>query len=188
MRSSSGCDCRSSDTTVSALVHAAAIEGIHSLASTTRQQFDALVGVNFGGPFFLTQALAPRLGEGSGVVFVGSVSARHGRERHAAYSATKAALLGLTTSLAAELAPKVRVNCVSPGATDTPMFAQAVTEYFGGLDAGSHETVAVAEQSRVLLGRIAEPAELAAAIVYLALDASYSTGTVLDVDGGYSAR
>lgn len=171
-----------------ALVHAAAIEGVHSLADTTRAVFDALVGVNLGGPFFLTRALAPRLADGAGVVFVGSVSARHGRERHAAYSASKAALLGLTTSLAAELGPAVRVNCVSPGATDTPMFAQAVTDYFGGLDAGVRETVAVAEQSRVLLGRIAQPAEVASAIVYLAIDAGYSTGTVLDVDGGYSAR
>jgi NAD(P)-dependent dehydrogenase (short-subunit alcohol dehydrogenase family) len=68
------------------------------------------------------------------------------------------------------------------------MFAQAVNDYFGGLDASARETVAVAERSRVLLGRIADPAEVATAIVYLALDASYSTGTVLDVDGGYSAR
>jgi NAD(P)-dependent dehydrogenase (short-subunit alcohol dehydrogenase family) len=68
------------------------------------------------------------------------------------------------------------------------MFAQAVTEYFDGLDAAIRDTVVVAEQSRLLLARIGQPVEVAKAIVYLALDATYSTGTVLAVDGGYSAR
>jgi NAD(P)-dependent dehydrogenase (short-subunit alcohol dehydrogenase family) len=176
------------EASVSALVHAAAIIGIHSLADTTRQVFETLVGVNLGGSFFLTQALAPRLDEGSGVVFVGSVSARRGRDRHAAYGASKAALLGLTTNLAVELGPRVRVNCVLPAATDTPMLAQGSRDYFGGLDAGAREAAAVADQSRLLLGRVGEPAEVATAIVYLALDASFVTGTVLEVDGGYSAR
>ncbi|GAA5019746.1 SDR family oxidoreductase [Actinopolymorpha pittospori] len=172
---------------VSALVHAAAIAGVHSLAATTRQVFDTLIDVNLGGPFFLTQALAPRFEEGSGVVFVSSVSARHGRDRHAAYSASKAALLGLTLSLAVELGPRVRVNCVLPAATDTPMLAQAAEDYYGPLDTGERETEAILGQSRLLLGRIAEPAEVAAAVVYLALDASICTGAILEVDGGYSA-
>ena len=173
---------------VAVVVHAAAIEGIHSLSETSRRAFAELIDINVGGPFFLTQALAPRLADGAGVVFIGSVSAQHGRERHAAYAASKAALLGLTTSLAAELAPRVRVNCIAPGATDTPMFAEAITEYVAGLDEGVRETMMLAEKSRLLLARIAEPAEIASAAVYLALDATYSTGTVLAVDGGYSAR
>ena len=131
-----------------------------------------VVAVNLAGPFFLTQALRPLLADGSGIVFVGSVSALHGRPRHAAYAATKAALLGLTTSLAAELAPRVRVNCVCPGATDTPMMAGAITDYLQGMDDQEAQRTATAEMTRVLLGRIAAPAELAAAIVHLALDAS----------------
>ena len=173
---------------VAALVHSAAIEGIVSLADTTRPVFDKLVAVNLAGPFFLTRELRPVLADGSGVVFVGSVSALHGRSRHAAYAATKAALLGLTTSLAAELAPRVRVNCVAPGATDTPMMAEAVTAYYGSMDAEEAQRTGTAEMTRVLLGRVAAPAELAAAIVHLALDASYSTGSVVTVDGGFSAR
>jgi NAD(P)-dependent dehydrogenase (short-subunit alcohol dehydrogenase family) len=176
------------DAPVAALVHAAAIEGIVALDSTDRPTFDRLIATNLGGPFFLTQALAPRLAAGCGIVFVGSVSALHGRPRHAAYAATKAALLGLTTSLAAELAPRVRVNCVAPGATDTPMMAGAVTEYLRSMDAAQAQKIGEAEMSRVLLGRVAAPAELAAAIVHLALDATYSTGSVVAVDGGYSAR
>jgi 3-oxoacyl-[acyl-carrier protein] reductase len=172
---------------VAALVHAAAIEGIVSLEDTTRPAFDQLVAVNLAGPFFLTRELRPVLADGSGVVFVGSVSALHGRPRHAAYAATKAALLGLTTSLAAELAPRVRVNCLSPGATDTPMMAEAITAYLGSMSA-EEQQAAAAEMTRVLLGRVGDPAELAAAIVHLALDASYSTGSVVTVDGGFSAR
>ncbi len=176
------------DAPVVALVHAAAIEGIVDLDRTDRATFDQLIATNIGGPFFLTQALAPRLADGCGIVFVSSISALHGRPRHAAYAATKAALLGLTTSLAAELAPRVRVNCVAPGATDTPMMAEAVTEYLACMDAAEAQKVGEAEMSRVLLGRVAAPAELAAAIVHLALDATYSTGSVVTVDGGYSAR
>jgi 3-oxoacyl-[acyl-carrier protein] reductase len=173
---------------VAALVHAAAIEGIVSLEDTTRPTFDQLVAVNLAGPFFLTRELRPLLADGSGVVFVGSVSALHGRPRHAAYAATKAALLGLTTSLAAELAPRTRVNCVAPGATDTPMMAEAITAYLASMSTEEARHAAAAEMTRVLLGRVADPAELAAAIVHLALDASYSTGSVVTVDGGYSAR
>lgn len=173
---------------VSAVVHAAAIEGIVSLEDTDRAVFDRLVATNLAGPFFLTRALLPHLSEGSGIVFVGSVSALHGRPRHAAYSATKAGLLGLTTSLAAELAPRVRVNCVAPGAVDTPMFAEAVAELFGSMAPDEAERVGAAEMTRLLLGRVGEPTEIAAAIVHLALDASYSTGSVVTVDGGFSAR
>lgn len=173
---------------VAAVVHAAAIEGIQSLAGTDRETFGRLVATNLAGPFFLTQALVPHLAEGAGIVFVGSISALRGRDRHAAYSATKAGLLGLTTSLAAELAPAVRVNCVAPGAVDTPMFADAVTEYLKPMAPDEAERVGTAETSRMLLGRIASPREVASAIVHLALDATYSTGSVVTVDGGYSAR
>lgn len=173
---------------VHALVHAAAIEGIISLQDTSRAAFDRLVATNLAGPFFLTRALLPRLSDGSGIVFVGSVSAQHGRPRHAAYAATKAGLAGLTTSLAAELAPKVRVNCVAPGATDTPMMADAISQYYGSMDQDDARQAATAEMTRLLLGRVGDPAEVAAAIVHLALDATYSTGSVVTVDGGYSAR
>lgn len=175
-------------TSVAAVVHAAAIEGIRSLAETDRETFNHLCATNLAGPFFLTQALIPHLSEGSGVVFVGSISALHGRPRHAAYSATKAGLLGLTTSLAVELAPRVRVNCVSPGAVDTPMFAAAITEYLGPMAPDEVERVATSEMSRVLVGRVGRPDEVAAEIVHLALDATYSTGSVVTIDGGFSAR
>jgi NAD(P)-dependent dehydrogenase (short-subunit alcohol dehydrogenase family) len=176
------------DARVVALVHAAAVEGVLSLEATDRAAFCQLIATNTAGPFFLTRALLPMLAEGAGVVFVGSVSALHGRPRHAAYAASKAALLGLTTSLAAELAPRVRVNCVAPGATDTPMMAEALSNYLGTMDPADAQKLGEAEMRRVLLGRIAAPAEVATTIVHLALEATYSTGSIVTIDGGYSAR
>jgi NAD(P)-dependent dehydrogenase (short-subunit alcohol dehydrogenase family) len=68
------------------------------------------------------------------------------------------------------------------------MMAAAVTEYLGSMDVAEAQKAGEAEMSRVLLGRVAAPAELAAAIVHLALDATYGTGRIVTVDGGYSAR
>lgn len=173
---------------ISALVHAAGVDGVVSLDTTDRATFDHLVATNLAGPFFLTKALASRLGDASGVVFVGSIAATHGRPAHAAYAATKAGLVGLTTNLAAELAPRVRVNCVVPGATDTPMLARGIAEYVGSMTPEEAQHVEAAEMARVLLRRLGDPAEVAATIVHLALDATYSTGSLVTVDGGISAR
>jgi 3-oxoacyl-[acyl-carrier protein] reductase len=172
---------------VAVLVYAAAIEGILSLDETDRARFDALIATNLAGPFFLTRALRRLLGEGAGVVLVGSVSVRHGRARHAAYAASKAGMLGLTANLAVELAPHVRVNCVEPGATETPMFTQAVQDWLGAMDPTEAEQVGRAELGRVQLGRVGQPGEVAGAITYLACDATYTSGTVLACDGGYGA-
>lgn len=68
------------------------------------------------------------------------------------------------------------------------MMAEALTAYLGSMDAGEAQRTAAAEMTRVLLGRVTTPAEQAAAIVHLALDASYSTGSVITVDGGFSSR
>ena len=68
------------------------------------------------------------------------------------------------------------------------MFAEAITEYFGSMAPEEVERAGTAEMSRVLFGRVGNPAEVASAIVHLALDATYSTGSVVTVDGGFSAR
>jgi NAD(P)-dependent dehydrogenase (short-subunit alcohol dehydrogenase family) len=125
--------------------------------------------------------------DGSSVVFVGSIAAVRGRDRHAAYAATKAGLLGLTVNLAAELAPRVRINCVCVGATRTSMMEQAVREYVTAVGEAGAQKLWTVETPRLLLG-VAEPAQIAASIAFLALDATFSTGTVLYADGGYTAR
>ena len=171
---------------VATVVHAAGVEGLLTMADTDRATFDALVATNLGGPFFLTQALLPVL-EGGSVVFVGSVAAVRGRDHHAAYGASKAALLGLTVNLAAELAPSVRVNCICLGAIRTPMLAQAVADYTATVGEARAQATLAVERPRMLLG-VAEPELVAQSIVHLALDAAFTTGSVLYADGGYTAR
>ena len=175
------------DDPVATVVHAAGVEGLLTLAGTDRSTFDALVATNLGGPFFLTQALLPAFEDGGSVVFVGSVAAVRGRDHHAAYGATKAALLGLTVNLAAELAPRIRVNCVCLGAIRTPMLAQAVADYTASVGEASAQQTLVVERPRMLLG-VAEPELAARSIVHLALDAAFTTGSVFNIDGGYTAR
>jgi NAD(P)-dependent dehydrogenase (short-subunit alcohol dehydrogenase family) len=172
---------------VATVVHAAAIEGLVSLADTDRETFDALVATNLGGPFFLTKALMSSIEDGVSVIFISSVAAVRGRTRHAAYSATKAGLLGLTVNLAAELAPRVRVNCVALGAVQTPMFEEAVTTFLSTTSPEEAEAILAPDRARLLLG-VAQPQQVAATIAHLALDASFCTGSVVFADGGYTAR
>ena len=174
------------DRPVAVLIHAAGRDLAQGFADTTQADLDALLAVNLGAPFFLTQALLPNLADGAGVVFVGSVSATAGRNRHAAYGASKAALIGLVANLAVELAPKIRVNCVSPGATRTGMLAEFVAESTKGLSDDEQRRLRTSDRARILLGRIAEPAEVAASIVHLAVDATAVTGVDLPVDVGYT--
>jgi NAD(P)-dependent dehydrogenase (short-subunit alcohol dehydrogenase family) len=172
---------------VAALVHAAGADLVAGFTETTTEQFDALIDVNVKAPFFLTQQLVPHLAPGAGVVFVGSISALRARPRHSAYATSKAALLGLTVNLAVDLAPNVRVNCVSPGATRTGMLRAFVKESARGLSDDERSRQLIADMARLPLGRVAEPEEVATVCVHLALDATAATGVDLPVDVGYAA-
>lgn len=151
-----------------------------ALAETDDDAWTAQIDANLSGSFFVAREAAPHLGEGSAIVNVGSELGSIGMEMYVAYCAAKAGVIGLTKALAAELAPRVRVNAVCPGPVDTPMLA-AEFELFGAEEAMA-ETLA-----RVPLGRLASAEEVAAAILYLAADATYATGTVLALDGGTTA-
>jgi 3-oxoacyl-[acyl-carrier protein] reductase len=172
---------------VAALVHAAGRDSVTQFASTSRSELEGVLATNFTGPFLLTQALIDKLSQDAGVVFVGSIAALAGRLRAAAYGASKAALMGLTRQLAVELAPAARVNCVVPGATLTPMLEQFVSAYAG--ENPDEETIGQLQAAarRSLLGRAAEPRELASTIVHIALDATAMTGALVPVDLGYTA-
>jgi NAD(P)-dependent dehydrogenase (short-subunit alcohol dehydrogenase family) len=170
-----------------AVVHAAGADLVAQYTDTTPAQFDALIDINVRAPFFLTQQLVPHLADGAGVVFVGSISATRARPRHAAYATSKSALIGLTANLAVDLAPAVRVNCVSPGATRTGMLRAFVKESARGLDDDDRQRQLVADMARMPLGRIAEPIEVATVCVHLAIDATAVTGVDLPVDVGYAA-
>jgi 3-oxoacyl-[acyl-carrier protein] reductase len=142
------------------------------LAALDRQQ-----AVNIGGVVAAVRAAAAVLGQGGRIITVGSVlGARVPFTGIADYSATKAAVAVYTKGWARDLGPKgVTVNAVQPGPIDTDM----------NPDAGDFAAV---QRATTALGRYGKPEEVAAAIVFLAgPDASYITGTTLDVDGGMNA-
>ena len=117
---------------------------------------------------------------GASVVFMSSVSAQHGRPGMAAYAAAKAAVEGAVRALAVELAPRqIRVNAIAAGGVHTPMNAQAVAN----LSEGSADAYAAAHP----LG-LGQPDDVASAALFLlSAAARWITGTVMVVDGGYSA-
>ncbi len=145
-------------------------------------QWDDLVGSNLRTPLFLAQAAAPHLAATKGcIVNVTDIHAERPLKGYPVYCAAKAGLLGLTRSLAVELAPLVRVNAVAPGAIIWPDGSDAPTADFP-----PDEQAAIIEHS--LLKRLGAPSDIARTVRFLVLDAPYITGQVINVDGGRSAH
>ena len=142
------------------------------LDTTTEAEWDDVVGTNLKAPFFATRAAAPFLAEGRGsVVNLADVHGRNPVTGYPVYCSAKAGLIMLTRALALELGPEVRVNAVAPGIALWPEDDR---------DAQAH---ARAVQG-VPLRRAGSAEEVADAVTWLALDAPYTTGEVLAVDGG----
>jgi NAD(P)-dependent dehydrogenase (short-subunit alcohol dehydrogenase family) len=139
-----------------------------------------ILDVNTTAPWLLAQTLLPGLRERAGVIVnVSSDSGLLGYPGSAVYCASKGALIGLTRALAVELAPAVRVLAVCPGPVETDMMRAAMD---ASLDP---DAVREAWRSATLLGRIAAPEEIAAAIAFAASpDCSFATGNLITVDGG----
>ena len=164
---------------VDILINNAGVALMGPSSAATEAEFDETFAVNVKVPFFLVASLAPSMAErGWGaIVNVSTMVASFGQAGMAVYGASRAALELLTKVWAVEYGPSgVRVNAVAPGPTRTRMMAGAPEEVVN-----QHAAMAPA-------GRIAEPEELAAAIVFLAShDASFVQGVTLPVDGGRSA-
>jgi pteridine reductase len=146
------------------------------MGSITARDWDDLVGTNLKAPLFLSQAAAPSLKKTAGcIVNIVDIHTERPLKNFAAYCAAKAGLEGLTRALARELAPEVRVNGVSPG----PILWPEEDELFD--EVARQRTV-----SNTLLKRTGDPDDIARAVRYLAVDASYVTGQIIAVDGGRS--
>ncbi len=143
--------------------------------------FDRMWDVNVRSIFFAAKACVPHMGEGSSIVSVASIGGRRPRANLTPYNASKGAVITLTKGLAAELAPTVRVNCVTPVSAPTGFDKVAM-----GIDE-LPEKLEARVVSGIPMGRRASPDDVAAAIAYLASDdAGFLTGVALDVDGGRS--
>jgi NAD(P)-dependent dehydrogenase (short-subunit alcohol dehydrogenase family) len=151
------------------------------------QEWDRVLNINVRANVILIKHFIPalRAAGGGSVVTVSSWYGRSGHGLFSAYCASKAALISLTHSAAAELAPdKIRVNSVAPGNVATDMHFKALREEADKRSV-TFEEMKDTEWNKIPLGRAADPAEIASAIAFLASpDGAYLTGATIDVNGG----
>lgn len=150
---------------------------------TSEAEWDTTMDVNAKGTFFMSKYAVAAMGPGSAIVNNASYFGLVGGRGTAAYSAAKGAVVLLTKAMALDHADQgIRVNCVCPGSVETPML-HAEFELMGG-EAGVRHLF----EKKHPLRRIAQPEEVAAAVLYLASDdAAFVTGAALPVDGGLTA-
>lgn len=156
------------------LVNNAGILEESPLGRITTAHIDRMFAVNVRGAILVAREALPHLPDGGRIINIASELAYLGRADASIYCATKAAILGLTRSWARELAPKILVNAVAPGPTDTPLLA------FETLTADQK-----AAETANPMGRIGRPEEVAAAVVFLSgPGATFFTGQCLGANGG----
>jgi 3-oxoacyl-[acyl-carrier protein] reductase len=165
--------------TIDILVNNAGITGPNAtLWDYPVEAWAKVFAVNVHGVFHCCRAVVPLMREGGygRIVNIASVAGKEGNPNASAYSASKAAVIGLTKSLGKELADTgVRVNCVTPAAARTPLFAQMSQAHIDYM------------LSKIPLGRFGETHEIAALVAWLATEeCSFSTGAVFDLSGGRS--
>ncbi|MEW5979225.1 MAG: SDR family NAD(P)-dependent oxidoreductase [Acidobacteriota bacterium] len=169
---------RSLVTGIDVLILCAGHNAITPFEQLQPDDWNDLIQVNLNGPFYVLQAVLPLLSERASVVTIASVAAHTGAVHHAHYAAAKAGLVNLTKSAARALAPRVRVNCVAPGITLTPMGRETI-----------QALPADYAQSKILAQRFATPEEIARCIVFVASPAAdFITGATLDINGGRDLR
>jgi 2-deoxy-D-gluconate 3-dehydrogenase len=168
------------------LVNNAGIFPIVPALDVTEATWDRVLDVNLKGAFFLAQCAAQQMvkqGNGGSIVNIASIDGLHPTGRLVHYDASKAGLIMMTRSLAFELgAQRIRVNAVAPGAIQTPGAAAAM----GAMAGPSAAAVQPAFVSRIPLGRMGDPDDIARAVLFLVSRAAdYVTGSTLVVDGGF---
>ncbi len=168
------------------LVNNAGVEHAAAVHETAEADWDRVLGVNLKGVFLLSRQVLPVMlrGGGGAVVNVGSISGLLGWPLYAAYAASKGGVIQLTRQMAVDYARhNIRVNCVCPGTTWTPLIERLLAQE------KDPEAAKAVIAARHPLGRFAKPEEIAEAILFLASEeASFVTGAVLPVDGGYTAK
>jgi len=154
-----------------------------ALGSITEQHYDNIFDLNVKGVLFTVQKALPLLREGASVILVSSTAGSKGAPGSSVYSASKAAIRNLARSWTLDLKSRgIRVNVISPGPIKTPLLLG-----LAGVNPADQQAFLELLASRVPLGRVGEPEEVASAAAFLASsDASYIAGSELFVDGGFA--
>ena len=165
--------------TIDALVNSAGVAGANAKTwDYDLQEWHKVIQVNLNGLFYCCREIVPhmRASNYGRIVNIASVAGKDGNPNASAYSASKAAVIGLTKSLGKELADTgIRVNCVTPAAVKTAIFDQISAEHIQFM------------LSKIPMGRFGTPQEIAAMVGWLCTeDCSFSTGAVFDLSGGRS--
>lgn len=152
--------------------------------SASEEHYDSIMNVNVKGVYFTIQKLLPLLNEGASIILNTSINASIGMPNSSVYAASKGAVLSFNRVFATELAPrKIRVNAISPGPVETPLYGKL------GLSKEEIAGFGAVLEDKILLKRFAQPSEIAKTVLFLALDdASFITGTEIVVDGGLTVN
>lgn len=163
---------------IDALVNNAGVAVFKPVQDTTQAEWQRVLDVNLTGPFLCTTAAVPLMPRGGSIVNIASISGMRASTLRVAYGTSKAGLMHLTRQLAVELAEVgLRVNCIAPGPVDTAMAKEV---HSNAIRADYHDAIP--------LGRYGLEGEIANAILFLCSEqASYITGQILGVDGGFEA-
>ena len=169
--------------------------GIHisaTLEETSLEEFEKVFGVNFKGAFYTLKCALPvmKSQKSGAIVLTGSDQSVIGKKHSFVYGATKGAIGQMTKSLALDCAPfNIRVNCVCPGAIKTDLYDSAIKNAASKYANGNIKTIEDGVTQKHPLGRVGSPEEVAKLVYFLCSDdASYMTGGLISVDGGYTCQ
>ena len=167
------------------LVNCAGIGLVGGIEETSYADFQRLFRVNVDGTFLMMREAMPLLLAAKGcIVNIGSVAGLIGVKRRLAYCSTKGAVVAMSRQLAVDYAGRIRVNCICPGTVETPF----VEGYLEKNHAHEKEKVRAELHARQPIGRMGRPIEVAHLALYLASsEAEFATGSVVTIDGGWTA-
>ena len=171
--------------TLDFLVNNAGIGLVGTIEQTSLEDYSRIMEVNATSVFLMTQAALPHLlGSRGSIVNIASVAGLVGIKQRFAYCASKGAVIAMTRQLSVDYPRQLRVNCICPGTVDSPFVAGYLAKYH----AGQEEAVREELKARQPVGRLGKPAEIASLVRYLcSADADFMHGSVLTIDGGWTA-
>jgi 2-keto-3-deoxy-L-fuconate dehydrogenase len=167
------------------LVNNAGIGHVGTIANTEPHDIDKLLEVNVKSVYLVTRAFLPQLLASRGsIVNIGSVAGLVGIKQRFAYCMSKGAVVAMTRQLAVEYPKELRVNCVCPGTVETPF----VEGYLEKYHAHEKDKVRAELRARQPVGRLGTPEEVASLVRYIcSSEAEFMTGSIVTIDGGWTA-